>query len=47
MQNLKELGGLGLPHFQKYYLAANIHNIMFWIQSTDSVTPEWAVIESK
>lgn len=47
MQKSKGVWGLGLPHLQKYYWAANIRNIMFTIQPHDSVMPEWAITEYK
>lgn len=44
LQRHKKDGGLSLPNFMKYYWAANVHKILFWMSPSES-QPLWALME--
>ena len=45
LQRERSQGGLGLPNFQLYYWAANIHKIALWASDTD-MDSGWIQLES-
>ena len=44
LQRQRLEGGLALPNFRSYYWSANIHKIMYWMQSPDT---NWCELESR
>ena len=43
LQRERSKGGLGLPNFQSYYWAANMHKIALWLSDTEE---SWVQLES-
>lgn len=43
LQRSRSLGGLGLPNFQCYYWAANMHRLLMWFTSPQS---SWCQLET-
>ena len=45
LERQKDVGGLGLPNFMKYYWAANVHKLMYWMSAPPENGEVWVEME--